>query len=156
MDKTPDQLQREIAEYRTRLDRKFEGLETRLRDDVRQVRQTAADDVGGLGDRVQLRDHIERRPMTSLAAAFAGGVLLGMFGPDTAKGAASGVRSAAAGAGSAGGGMANDLLGGVSGLLGISLQDEVRAFVRDLAGRDHGEQRGSAEGYRPAAPRRAA
>lgn len=124
MGKTPDELQREIAELRQRTERKIDSLQDRVRGDVEDGAERVTHQVG---ERLRLQEYVEQRPLTALAGALGAGVLLGLFtdGKGTAAARANGRRA---------GGMLDDLVGAASGLVGGTLEDEARKFIRQTFG----------------------
>lgn len=128
MGKTPDQLQREIADCRSRIETKIDSLDRRVRTDVRE---TGSDIASQLKERVPVRDYAEKRPMTTLASAFGIGVLLGIFTDNKRMSSAAGGLK---GAGRRGGSLIDEVMSGASSTLGISVQDEVRELVRQFTG----------------------
>ena len=82
MGKRSDELQREIAEYRQRLDAKVDRLDDRVRSDLRDSRETVDQDVR---QRLHLDKYADARPLLTVAVAFGTGVvhyyLIGMKDP---------------------------------------------------------------------------
>ena len=82
MGANPDEIERQIAQQRARIDERMKGLETRIRDDVENVRTEASNrasgTVGGAKELFQpdgpMRDH----PLSMMAGALGLGVVLGM------------------------------------------------------------------------------
>jgi ElaB/YqjD/DUF883 family membrane-anchored ribosome-binding protein len=129
MGKTPDELQREIAECRSRIESKIDSLDHRVRTDVRQ---TGSDLASQAKERVPVRDYADKRPMTTIAGAFGIGVLLGIFTDNKRmSSAAGGIKSA----GRRGGSLIDEVMSGASSTLGISVQDELRELVRQFSGK---------------------
>src|SRR4029079_10062920 len=93
MGKTPAQLEREIAEQRSRMTLKREHIEERVRGSVDDMRSTASD----LTSKSKINQYIEHRPLTTVAAAFGTGMLLGVVSesaPAAARGAGHGAQAA--------------------------------------------------------------
>jgi hypothetical protein len=121
MGKTADQLQREIAEQRSKIERRIDALEGRVRDARPQASRE-------LGHRVQLRGYVEQRPLAALAGALGIGVALGMFSGGARNGAAS------MGSRMRDYGLLDDVIGLAAGLVAGPLRDELRHHVRESGG----------------------
>jgi ElaB/YqjD/DUF883 family membrane-anchored ribosome-binding protein len=147
MGKTPDELQREIAELRNRTERKIDSLEDRVRGDVEEGTGRVTHQVG---ERLRLQEYVEQRPLTALAGAVGAGVLIGLFtgggGDDAGARRSGGLRSG----GRRAGGMLDDLVGAASGLVGGTLEDEARKFIRQTFGERPDIER-APQGERPGA-----
>jgi hypothetical protein len=132
MVKKPAEIQREIAEQRALIEGKLSNLNERVRTDLHDANSALNDDIMR---RTHLDEHVERRPLTVLAAAFGGGVLLGLAG-DSAMGTGSrshsDERPSSGGHGDGSDGFMNQITGALSGVLGSTLQDEVRQVLRQM------------------------
>jgi len=139
MGKTSDELQREIREYRQRLDQKADRLNERVRSDVRDSRETVDKDVR---ERLHLDQYAEERPLLTLAAAFGTGVLLGSFTPSIPTPSVPsmpGRNGGSGSSGSGGSGMLASLIGSASGALSGTIEEEVREIFSQISrGRDDG------------------
>lgn len=155
MGKNPDELQREIAAYRRQLDSRISGLEARVRADVDDVRTTAKDDARHAGaglrdsldeiaDRTHLSENVEQRPLTMLAVAFGAGILLGTLSPGgiPGLGGAEGNGSKRTQPSRANryaqqddDGLFSDLQSAVSGMLGATVQTELRELISEAFGK---------------------
>jgi hypothetical protein len=149
MGKRSDELQREIREYRQRLDEKADRLSERVRSDVRDSRETVDKD---LRERLQLEKYADERPLLTLAAAFGTGVLLGSCTPSAptpsmpSMPGRDGGSSRRDSADSGGGGMLASLIGSASGALSGTIEEEVREiFSQVTRGRGNEEQRSNGE-----------
>lgn len=149
MGKTSDELQREIREYRDRLDEKASRLNERMRSDVRDSRETVDKD---LRERLQLEKYADERPLLTLAAAFGTGVLLGSFTPSMptpsmpSMPGRDGGSSRGGSSGSGGSGMLSTLISSASGALSGTIEEEVRGiFSQVTRGRGNDEQRSDSE-----------
>ncbi|MEX0749723.1 MAG: hypothetical protein WD359_02860 [Dehalococcoidia bacterium] len=140
MGKRSDELQREIADYRQRLDARVNRIDERVRSDVRDSRETVDQD---LRDRLHLDKYAEERPFLTLAAAFGAGILLGSTTPavptpslpsfsgrDSQDGRGS--RGGASGTGSMG--FLASIVGSASGALSGTIEDEVRQLFSQVTG----------------------
>jgi len=153
MGKRSDELQREIADYRRRLDAKANRLDERVRSGLRDSRETVDRDVR---ERLQLDKHAEERPFLTLAAAFGAGILLGSVTPSiptpsmpsmSSGDGRSGSRGAYRGgreSGTGGNGFLSSIIGSASGALSGTIEDEVRQlFSQVTGGRDGSSTSGS-------------
>ncbi len=84
MGKKPDDLQQELAQRRSALTTRANGLRDRVHSDIGTLRTVANDDVAGAVRRVsdgakahQLAEAIDTRPLTSVTVGLAAGALLG-------------------------------------------------------------------------------
>jgi hypothetical protein len=148
MGKRSDELQREIADYRRRLDAKANRLDERVRSDLRDSRETVDRDVR---ERLQLDKYAEERPFLTLAAAFGAGILLGSVTPSMPSMSSGDGRTGSRGAyrggsesGTGGNGFLSSIIGSASGALSGTIEDEVRQlFSQVTGGRDGSSPSGS-------------
>jgi hypothetical protein len=146
MGKTSAELEREIGEHRRRMTWKRDRLEHRVRSGVRDARDAVNDEVMS---RTNINEYAQQRPLTTLAAAFGAGVLLGAVsdgsggGREEYRGDRNHQRS------EQGSGLLAGMLGTVTGPLGNTIQDELRLAIRDFFGR--GEAESASQEYSGAA-----
>jgi ElaB/YqjD/DUF883 family membrane-anchored ribosome-binding protein len=156
MGKRSDELQREIREYRQRLDQKADRLNERVRSDVRDSRENVDKNVR---ERLNLDKYAEERPLLTLAAAFGTGVLLGSFTPSvptpsmpsmpSMPGRNGGSARGHSNSGTGGSGMLASLIGSASGALSGTIEDEVREIFSQISrGRDDRQSAGRAASSR--------
>jgi ElaB/YqjD/DUF883 family membrane-anchored ribosome-binding protein len=130
MGKKPTEIQREIAQQRSSIERRLRALEDRVADDVRDAGSAV---TGEIGERTHINDYAQRHPITTVAGAFGAGVLLGIMS-DRTRG--SNGRPARYERERDGGGLFDELMGAASGAIGGSVQTEVRQLIRDVLGSD--------------------
>jgi ElaB/YqjD/DUF883 family membrane-anchored ribosome-binding protein len=128
MGKRSDELQREIADYRGRLDAKVNRLDERVRSDLRDSRETVDRDVR---ERLQLDKYAEERPFLTLATAFGAGILLGSVTPSIPTPSMPSMSSRDG--------------RGASGALSGTIEEEVRQLFSQVTG---GREKSSDEGSR--------
>lgn len=133
MGKKSDELRREITEYRQQLDARANRLEERVRNDVRDSRETADQD---LRERLHIDKYAEERPFLTLAVAFGAGMVLGAVTPNPpmpsmGKSKNGGQSQSSSSSNS---GMLSSLLGTATGSLSSTLSDEVRELFRQATG----------------------
>lgn len=133
MGKKSDELRREITEYRQQLDARANRLEQRVRNDVRDSRETADQD---LRERLHIDKYAEERPFLTLAVAFGAGMVLGAVTPNPPMPSVGKSKSGSGRGQSSGsnGGMLSSLMGTATGSLSSTLSDEVRELFRQATG----------------------
>jgi ElaB/YqjD/DUF883 family membrane-anchored ribosome-binding protein len=152
MGKRSDELQREIADYRGRLDAKVNRLDERVRSDLRDSRETVDRDVR---ERLQLDKYAEERPFLTLATAFGAGILLGSVTPSiptpsmpsmsSRDGRGPSRNSGGNESGTGGSGFLSTIVGSASGALSGTIEEEVRQLFSQVTG---GREKSSDEGSR--------
>jgi len=82
MGANPDEIERQIAEQRARIDERMRGLETHVKQEVDNVRTEASNrasgTVGGVKEIFQPEGPMQEHPLTMMAGALGLGVVLGM------------------------------------------------------------------------------
>jgi hypothetical protein len=151
MGANPDEIERQIAQQRARIDEKMKGLETRIRDDVENVRAEAttraSGTVSGAKEIFQpdgpMRDH----PLSMMAGALGLGVVLGMVsegltadGHDSSRGRHDGYSRDTRSSESSGGiaSMLSSLIGPAAMTAQNEIQDLVKEGFSSLKGRNNG------------------
>lgn len=141
MGKKPAEIQREIAQQRSNIERRLHSLEDRVADDVRDAGHAFSEEVG---ERTHINQYAEQRPMTTVLGAFGAGVFLGMMSGRGAR-QSNGRKHASSRYESERGGLFDDVMGAASGAIGGSLQTEVRQLIRDVLGTDGRDSRGDGQ-----------
>jgi ElaB/YqjD/DUF883 family membrane-anchored ribosome-binding protein len=138
MGKRSDELRREIADYRRRLDAKVNRLDERVRSDLQESRETVDRDMR---ERLQLDKYAEERPFLTMAAAFGAGILLGSLTPSipmpsmsSRDGRGPSRNGGASESGTGGGGFLASIIGSASGALSGTIEDEVRQLFSQVTG----------------------
>ena len=90
----PDEIERKIAEQRARIDHRLESVESRIREDVENVRSEASsrtsDTVDGVKSIFQPDGPIQEHPLSMMAGALGLGVVLGMVSEGLTSGSGNG------------------------------------------------------------------
>ncbi|HXK34716.1 MAG TPA: hypothetical protein VNM91_11980 [Dehalococcoidia bacterium] len=138
MGKKSADIEREIAELRDSIATKIDRVRDRVRDDVKDFSSAAWDDVA---ERTRIGEHVEKRPMATLAAALGVGVLLGVASDGLLAGAQRGQQPEARTShnGRREGGVIHTVAGTASGAVGGKLGDELRELLRQVLGEAPGE-----------------
>ena len=140
MGANPDEIERQIAQQRARIDQRMKGLETRIREDVDNVRTEATNRASGTVDGAKeffqptgpMRDH----PLSMMAGALGLGVVLGMVSEGlTADGTGSSnrrpdgySRDSRSSPGSNG---ITSMLSGLIGPAAMTAQNEIQDLVKE-------------------------
>jgi hypothetical protein len=147
----PDEIERQIAEQRARIDHRMAGIESRIREDVENVRSEASnrtsDTVDGVKSIFQPDGPIQDHPLSMMAGALGLGVVLGMVSEGLTSGGNNGQpqrdgyshdqrRSSDGGFGLAS--MVSSLIGPAAATAQNELQDLVREGFASLKGRSNG------------------
>jgi len=97
MGANPDEIERQIAQQRARIDERMQGLETHIKQEVDSVRTEASDrasgTVGGVKEIFQPEGPMREHPLTMMAGALGLGVVLGMVSEGLTSGGDSGDRN---------------------------------------------------------------
>ena len=135
MGKTSDELQREIAQHRERMERRVDDLQNRVKTDVDDASTAVSEKVSA----TKISEYVEQRPLTTLAGAFGAGIVLGLATPGGGASSRSSGRpqraydSGYSNGGSGGGGPLDGFLAGLvgnaSGMLSGKLQDEFQSLL---------------------------
>lgn len=138
MGKKSADIEREIAELRDSIGTKIDRVRDRVRDDVKDFSSAAWDDVA---ERTRIGEHVEKRPMATVAAALGVGVLLGVVSDGLMAGAQRGEQPEprASRNGRREGGLMHTVAGTASGVVGGKLGDELRELLRQVLGEAPGE-----------------
>lgn len=134
MGKTPDDIEREIAQHRADVTTKVHNLRSRVSDGMESARTNVKEQVT---ERAKVHEYVEQRPVMSLATAFGAGIALGALsgsismggGRESTPSPQQQPRTSAAGG-------LGELIGTLTGTLSGTLQDELRQSVRTLFNRD--------------------
>ena len=140
MGKDPAQIEREIAQKRSAIGSHIESVQTRVRDDVKELRHTAEEQANQTMEQTKSKldfsSQAQEHPLSMLAGALGLGVVLGAASEGLPGGGSSGNRSqqrsnfqSSSNGGS--GGMLNGLMGSVIGPAADTVRDELRELVKD-------------------------
>jgi ElaB/YqjD/DUF883 family membrane-anchored ribosome-binding protein len=136
----PDEIERQIAQQRARIDQRMQGLESRIRDDVDTVRTEATNrasgTVSGAKELFQPEGPMHDHPLSMMAGALGLGIVLGMVSEGlTADGAGSSSqrhggypRETSSSNGSSGIG---SMLSGLVGPAAVTAQNEIQDLVKE-------------------------
>ena len=124
-------LEREIRDRRSRIERKVDALEERLRGDASDASSTLADEVVA---RSHVRDYAEQRPITTMLGAFGAGVVLGIASDGgTSRGSKTNGRVGREN------GLLSSFLASTSGAVSGGVRKEVQDLIREFLDGDRGE-----------------
>ena len=97
MGANPDEIERQIAEQRARIDERMRGLESHIKQEFDNVRTEASNrasgTVGGVKEIFQPDGPMREHPLTMMAGALGLGVVLGMVSEGLTSGGDSGDRN---------------------------------------------------------------
>ena len=144
----PDEIERQIADQRARIDHRLQGLETRVKQDVDNVRSEASnrasDTVGGVKQIFEPDGPMREHPLSMMAGALGLGVVLGMVsegitsgGGDSSRNGSSHQSSESRSNGSSSGlaSMLSGLVGPAAATAQNELQDLIKEGFASLKGR---------------------
>ena len=144
----PDEIERQIADQRARIDHRLQGLETRVKQDVDNVRSEASnrasDTVGGVKQIFEPDGPMREHPLSMMAGALGLGVVLGMVSEGITSGGGDSSRNGSnhQSSGSRSNGSSSGLASMLSGLVGPAaataqneLQDLIKEGFASLKGR---------------------
>jgi len=138
----PDEIERQIADQRARIDHRMQGLESRVKQNVETVRTEAStrasDTVGGVKQIFEPEGPMREHPLSMMAGALGLGVVLGMVsegitssgGGDSRSNGSNhqGNESRSNGGGSSGVG---SLLAGLVGPAATTAQNELQDLIKE-------------------------
>ncbi len=137
----PDEIERQIAEQRTRIDQRMQGIESRIRQDVENVRSEASNRTTGTVDGVktifQPDGPIQEHPISMMAGALGLGVVLGMVSEGLTSGGGTSDSQSANGDSHNGGRSSNGgsgLVSMMSSLIGpaaMTAQNELQDLIKE-------------------------
>jgi ElaB/YqjD/DUF883 family membrane-anchored ribosome-binding protein len=136
MGKGSDELEREIAEFRSQLGGKTDHVKGRVQSDVEGVKDSFAQQVETVKENANyhaLEERVRQNPLTYTAGALGVGVALGMLSDKISVGGGSGSQGESrpqARQQDAGGGLLAGFLGNLTSNLGGTIQDEAQSLIR--------------------------
>ena len=142
MGQDPAAIERKIAQKRSAIGSHIQGVQTRVRDDVTELRQTAEDQANATvqqtKSKLDLNAQAREHPLSMLAGALGLGVILGAAseglpgsGDSGNNGRASHRPNSQASSGNDSGGLIGGLMGSMVGPAAETVRDELRQLVKD-------------------------
>jgi len=141
--KNPDEIEREIARKRSAIGSHMQDVQTRVRDDVVELRQSAEDQANHTmqqtKSKLDLSAQTKEHPLSMVAGALGLGVILGAASEGLPGGGSSSNGNGRSSQGNGGhssssnggGGMISGLVTSVIGPAGETVRDELRQLVKD-------------------------